>query len=550
MRIFLTLAGLLAAYTAVSAQQAEVKTRFPVKYVAEGAIYLEGGRTAGLAEGQKLTVRRSDPSIPQGRIIAEIEVSSVASASAACTIRSVREGIQIGDEAWMSPEDAEALVKRRTAEEASKFAQVLTFTDSNTLEEEARASVPRPPLPEINRARGRIGFESSTIRNLESSRNSSQYGLVLRIDATRLAGSYWNLSGFYRGRFTRQTSGASEETLTDLIQRTYHLSLNYSNPSSRYVAGFGRLFLPWATSLGTIDGGYVGRHVGKKFTLGLFGGSSPDPTSWRYDRNRQMAGVLVNLEGGSFESFRYSSSFGAALSRIRWRPDRQYGFLETSVLYKRSLSFYYNLETDLLRPTGSNQRKELAASRSYVTVRLQPHRLVSFDINHNYFREIPTFDSRLVATGLVDKLLFHGLSAGVRLELPYRINPYASFGRSNRTGDARNSWNQMYGLAVGNIARTGIRADARYSKFDSSFGRGVYRSIAFTRSVGEGLRFEIQAGRQNFTSPFTLQNRSWWVNTSADWIILRHYFTGGGFTFYRSPGQDYNQWYINIGYVF
>jgi hypothetical protein len=176
--------------------------------------------------------------------------------------------------------------------------------------------------------------------------------------------------------------------------------------------------------------------------------------------------------------------------------------------------------------------------------------VISFDVSHNYFREIPTFDARLVATGLVDQLLFHGLSAGVRLELPFRISPYASLGRSNKSGDVKDSWNQMYGVAIGNIARTGLRADVRFSKFDSSFGRGTYRSVSLTRGIGENLRLEVQGGQQNFLSSYTSQNQAWWVNANADWMLLMHFFTGVGFTLYNSPGQSYRQWYVSLGYGF
>ena len=141
-----------------------------------------------------------------------------------------------------------------------------------------RAAVPKAPLPEINRVRGRIGIEYSTVRDLFVPRQTSSVGVVFRIDATRLKGTYWNLSGYYRGRLTQQHRDPSQETLTDLLQRTYHLSLTYNNPASRWVAGMGRLYLPWATSLGTVDGGYFGCRLGKRVTVGLFGGTAPDPT--------------------------------------------------------------------------------------------------------------------------------------------------------------------------------------------------------------------------------------------------------------------------------
>jgi hypothetical protein len=529
-------------------QQTEVKTRFAVKYVAEGAVYLDAGRDAGLAEGQRLSVRRADASGAEGNVIAEIQVVSVATSSAACTIRTLHEAVRVGDTAVLSAADAEAMQKQRLAEESSKYSQVITFTEGDPLEQEVRASVPKPPLREINRARGRIGLEYNTVLDLTMPRQTSSIGLVVRIDATRIKGTYWSLSGYYRGRLTRRSQNSSRDTLTDLINRTYHLNLTHNNPASRWVAGLGRMFLPWAPSQGTIDGGYFGLRLGKHFTVGVFGGSAPDPTSWRYDPNRQLFGSFFNLEGGSFESFRYSATVGGATSRIRWKPDREFAFLETSLLYKRSASVYYNLEMDMLHSADPTAKKEIVPARSYVTVRLQPHRMISFDLNHNYFRDIPTFDARLLATGLVDKLLFQGLSVGVRLELPWRISPYVSIGRSNKTGDAKDAWNQMYGLTISNVLHSGVRADARYSKFDSSFGRGTYRSISLSRTSWESLRFEAQAGEQNYISSLAAQNRARWINLNADWILRRHYFIGGGYTLYRSPGQGYKQYQVNFSY--
>jgi len=51
--------------------------------------------------------------------------------------------------------------------------------------------------------------------------------------------------------------------------------MNYDNPDSHWVAGFGRMYLPWAVSLDTIDGGYVGRRLGRGATVGVFGVRHP-----------------------------------------------------------------------------------------------------------------------------------------------------------------------------------------------------------------------------------------------------------------------------------
>jgi len=530
-------------------QSPEQATPFRVKYVAEDVIYLDRGRSAGLSEGMKLTVKRytTFPGSGPPEIIAELEVTAVAESSAACVIKSLQGEIEPGDPAYLSPQDVQIIQAMKSLQDGEKYAQVVTFTEGDPLDEEARAAVPRPPLPEINRARGRIGFEYNTIHQQGDGGYSSQVGLVFRGDLTRIGGSYWNLSGHWRGRMNARTRNQQAETITDLLNRTYHLTLSYHNPESPWHAGFGRLYLPWATSLETIDGGYFGRQFARHFTGGMFAGSTPDPTSWNYNPDRQLVGAFVNYTGGSFESLHATSTAGVAVSRIDWRPERQFMFFENGIFYKRYLSVYHNLEADQIKGKFQPGRNEVRVSRSFLTVRVQPVSFLSLDFSHNYFRDIPTFDPRLIGTGLVDNLLFQGGSAGFRLELPLHSTLYASFGRSSRTGDARRSLNQMYGVTKDDVLGTGLRADLRYSKFDSSFGHGTYRSLSLSREISDILRLEVQAGRQNYASPLSNQSRSHFISAVANWFFARRYFLGGGYTVYRSRLQNYDQLYVNLG---
>jgi hypothetical protein len=537
-----------------------VRTKFRVKYIAEGAVYLDGGSSAGLVEGQKLVVKRSGTTatgsgtgqVQATRIIAQLEVISVAEASAVCDVRSTNGPLRAGDIASVVADEAQALAKRREAASGRRYPQVVSFTMGDPLDEEVRAAVPRPRLPEINRRRGRIGVEYSAIAGRSGSpMRGSQVGLVLRMDMTRIGGSYWNFSGYWRGRLDSRSSGLQTATINDLINRTYHLSLTYSNPNSPWVAGFGRLYIPWASSLSTIDGGYVGRRVGTGVTLGAFAGTTPDPTSWNYNPNRRLAGALVNFEGGSFETFRFISTAGMALSSLGWKAERKFAFFENGFFYKRYLSLFHTLEAD--GPTsvslGGQPGQSAAAgiTRSYLTLRVQPVSRLSLDLSHNYFRDLPTFDPRLVSTGLLDRLLFQGFSGGARLDLPMKISVYSSLGRSSRTGDTKPSLNQLYGVTLGEIWHTGIRSDVRYSKFDSSFGRGDYRALSFSRNFGEGLRWEVQTGLQHFASPLTRQTRGHFINTTLDWFLGPHYFLEGGFTWQRGDQQNYDQWFVVLG---
>ena len=532
-------------------------TVFRVKYVAEGVAYLDGGRSSGLTEGMKLEIKDTDLPAQQGaaadpadpRIVAELEVSAVAETSSVTDIHAPKRPVKPGDLAYLSSSDAEALVQQRALSTTRKYPAVITFTEGDPLDEEVRTFLPRPPLPSVNRARGRIGFDyMGTASHGTAGMTSSDVGIVMRTDITRIGGTYWNLSGYWRGRLTKQ-SPAGQQTLQDLINRTYHLSMTYDNPNSGWVAGFGRLYLPWANSLDTIDGGYFGRRLSKTTTLGIFGGSTPDPTSWNYSPDRVMGGSFINFEGGNFDAVHYSSTLGAGVSMLKWQLDKPFGFVENIVSYKRFLSIYDSLQVDSPQGNPAVPTPGPGLSRNFFTLRVQPHPRVELDFNYNYLRDVPTFDPQLIGTGLLDKYLFQGFSVGGRVEVHKQIFVYTDLGRSSRTGDAQSSLNQLYGVTFGRLPWFGLRADLHYSKFDSSFGSGSYKAFSISRNFNDNLHLEVLAGTQNFASSFTSNNRSRFVTANVETNFGPRYFIQGGFTADR--GQlSYDQWMFTIGYRF
>jgi AMIN domain len=554
-----------AGVTAIAESQAEasappqpnldVRVAFQVKYVAEGVTYLDGGQNDGLGEGMKLVVTDADPfsgrpTSDHSQTIADLEVVSSAQTSSVAAIRSTTRGIKVGDWAYLSFEDRQSLVTKRSLSSTRVYPVVVTFTEGDPLDEDARVEVPRPPLPEINRSRGRIGFDYSGIAGHGATAgSSSSLGLMLRADITRIHGTYWNLSGYWRGRLSSQ-SAFGQQTLQDLINRTYHMQLAYDNPNSRWVAGFGRLYLPWATSLDTIDGGYFGRRVGAKATAGIFAGSTPDPTSWNYSLDRHIAGAFVNFEGGSYDDVHYTSTSGLGIDTRKWKIDRPFVFFENDVSYKRYLSIYHSLQADSPAGNPAVAAPGAGIGRSFLTVRIAPAKRLEFDLNHTYFRDLPTYDPQLVGTGLLDKYLFQGFSAGVRVEAMKNIWVYTTLGRSSRSGDAKASLNQLYGVTFGKLPM-GVHTDVHYSVFNSSFGSGSYESLSLSRELHENLRFELLGGRQSFGSSLIAGNKSAsFVTGSFEAALGRNYFAQSGYTWSRGSLQSYDQWFLTFGYRF
>ena len=108
----------------------------------------------------------------------------------------------------------------------------------------------------------------------------------------------------------------------------------------------------------------------------------------------------------------------------------------------------------------------------------------------------------------------------------------------------------MYGFTAADIGRTGLRADLRYSKFDSSFGRGDYKLLTVSRHLGDRMMWDAQFGIQNLISPFSTNTNSRFVDTSFDTNLWGRSFLQSGYTIVRGNTIDYNQWYLSLGYRF
>ena len=564
-------AGAIPATAGPQEQENKKPAVFRVKYVGEGSVYIDGGRNADLQEGMKLSVVEAPPDsvIAEGiqyrgyEHVAELVISSVSDSSAVCDIVQAKGEVKVGQAAFLTPESVLSRHESESVSEQDKYPIVVTFTSGDPMDEEVRETkeAQQTRLTPMQRMQGRIGFNYGGTTE-SGGFTSRQMGLVIDANMRNIGGTYWNFVGSWRGNYGRSSTnlpGAASLTLTDLINRTYRIGFTYESPYSPVTVGVGRLFVPWAPSLSTIDGGYFGRKITRKITFGFFGGSTPDPSSWSYNPNQHIAGTLVNFEYGSFDHFRMYSTTGVALTSIQWKVARQFAFFENTWSWKQYVSFYNSLQADAARTSslttvlpsgqvvngGSNPTE---VSQSFSTLHFQPTKLLGFGVNHNYFKTLPTFDPRLLGTGLLDQYLFQGFSGDVRLSLPKRIGLFASLGQSKTTTDKKNSLNQAYGLSFGQLWKTGMLLDLHYSKFDSSFGSGKYQSVSLSKNFSDAFRVQVYGGHQNFYTPLSTNTNSNFVNGVVDFNVGPRYFMEGNFGWYQGASLSYTQWSSVFGY--
>lgn len=538
---------------------ATVRTDFHVRYINGANVYIDAGRDAGLTEGTALVLKQDtskaaddakNTALEPG-VIAKLQVVAVASTSAVCEVKSSARDLAVGDTLSLPDAEVEKIVEKNTLGNTRKYPMVISFSEGDPLDEEVREALPRPPLPEVNQLRGRIGFDISMIQQLgQASSTSKQYGIVFRADFTRIFGTYWNLNGYWRGNL--RTNSASTQTLQDLMNRTYLMNLTYINPGSHWTAGIGRLYLPWASSLEAIDGAYVGRSFDSHSVTGVFAGSTPDPTAWNYNPQRRIGGSFFNVHGGSFDSFRFSTTAGIGVNMLKWVINRPFAFTENSISYKHYFNLYHSMQID--RPTANPSMAPVSTGvgRSLLSARVQVNSHVVLELTDTYLRDVPTYDAALVGTGLLDKYLYQGINGGARIQFPRHITGYFSLGSSKDSADPKNAGNQMFGASMASIWKTGLTADARYSKFSSVFASGTYKTVTLSRDVTDRMRLDLQMGRYAYNSVAgagSVSNSNF-ANITFESNLGSKLFVQSMFTAQRGGLLDYNQWTTTVGVRF
>ena len=551
--------GQQAADTMASVKQsasAPMRTAFRVQYVNGKNAYVDGGRDAGLAEGMTLVIKldptkaERDKSAIEPGVVARLKVVAIASASAVCEVESSGRDVVSGDTLSLPDNEIAKLVEKSALGNTRQYPMVVSFSTGDPLDEEVRETVPRPPLPEVNQIRGRIGFDVSTIHDLgQGASVSSSYGMVFRADFTRIFGTHWNLNGYWRGNL-RKNSSAYQNSIQDLINRTYLMSLTYLNPQSQWSAGIGRLYIPYASSLETIDGAYGGWQFSKPAMVGIFAGSTPDPTAWNYNPQRRIGGLYLNTRGGSFDSFRYSVTGGYGVELLKWNVNRPFAFTEDDFSYKRIVSLYHSMQIDRPAANPGTAAISTGLGQSLLSLRVEAHPRVTLDLTDTYFRDVPTYDAALVGTGLLDKYLYQGINGGARIQFPRHITGYFSLGSSKDSSDPKAALNKMFGATVASIWNTGITADARFAQFDSSFASGSYTTFTVSREMRDNLRLNAQFGKYSYTSTVATNSNSSFINLVFDSNLGARLFFESMFTVQRGGTLNYNQWTSTIGYRF
>lgn len=473
---------------------------FTVKYRSAASVYLDSGKSQGLAVGDRLLV------VSAGATTAELEVVFLAEHSASCRVVSETKTVRGGDIVVAAKKTAAPVP---TSETATKTAAGPRAVSGPTAPFKSTA---KPPP--FARARGGVSLGYYRVWD-QSSPPSNFEQRTGRADLT-----LWDIGGrpFTLNTHFRSRQDIRSRTLSTLpprdqrSDRLYELSLRYDPPTDRIGFEVGRIGTSQFTGIGYLDGGMARFQIASPLQIGGFFGRRADIDSLGFDGSGQKYGGYLRWAPGG----RYSTrSADAQLAVIREfagaEISREYVSLESHLGSGARWSVFQRTEVDLNR----GWRRDLA-DRAYQisTVSVSTNYrfssstslAVSYDSRKNYRDHL----NRLVPEVIFDDLQHQGLRASLYFGRPYGMSVSASFGvRFKEKASNSDAYSFNGGVRHDNLFSTGFSIGIDGSGFSNGFTDGYLANARLGRRSSDGrTQVDFSYGSSLYRLKATGENRN------------------------------------------
>ena len=475
------LAWLALPASGVSAQESGIA----VRYRSADTVYLDAGRAAGIAVGDRFEVLR------EGRPIAELEVVFVADYSASCRIVVERGAIQ--------PNDA----VRRLGEAGPSAEEAPAQAPPAVAAESAAGGYPQPPSRQ-RRRRSQTRVSGSLTFDWESFTDDGAAQLDFQRTAARLnlrlrdiGGSPYELRLRLRAQENRRERGFDERaTETESRDRLYEAALIYEPPGGRFAYRIGRIGTSPFVAVGYLDGALGQVRLVRGVDVGAFFGSRPLIEDIDFESFGEKYGFFTRFSGGGSNSYQTFELFVAGV-REEGELDvsREYVALETRWAPGKRWSFYQRAELDL----NNGWREELTGTSSQLSnlsvalnARVGAHG--RFSLSYDSFERYRTEETRFIPRELFDDLQRQGLRARLSLGDPRGLSFNLNAGLRDREGDSDNTVSYGAGIRHGDIASWGLSLAADATAFSNELTDGYLATMRAAKRFRGGHQLSLTLG--------------------------------------------------------
>jgi len=446
--------------------------RASVSYITSSSIYIDGGRTAGFAVGDTISVTRGRTAI------CTAVIGAVSSSSSSASIISQSAEPAVGDRASISK-----VIPPKEPDAPTRFAD---------------PTVPAA-TPVSSVVSGYVALNYSATARGGSSFDVSQPGAAMRLTISRLAGTGVTFSMYGRTSYDMTGQVPRFGRTSSLTTRLYEAVLTYDDPASWFGFNLGRVSSRYVAGMGVFDGAEAYVRIGG-LKVGGFGGWQSDYTGSSFGMQKQKAGGFLSYGwGGSvFTSSEITLAYGKEM--VKGRLDRDYLYLRSRLRLASNLFFYQSTELDMHQMENGAPVSKLGFTNSYVSVTYYPLQWLSLSGGYDATRVVYLFETmKSIADTLVDQSLKQGLRGSASVRLP--LNIVLNAGGTVRPASGSNPQAHTFGggIRIADIGRSGISVGGQYTRIGSRYTNGVDLTADLSWWMSDALSGSLRIDRYQYT---------------------------------------------------
>jgi hypothetical protein len=497
-----------------------------ISYLTSSSFYVDAGRDDGIQVGQILEVMRSDA------VIALLQVTDLSSHRAVCIRKEGDTVLQIGDSARFLP--------RSVPQESPP---------SDKKAEVAPAAAP-------NRAargggvHGRVGLRYLAVRDLKQSDTGfSQPTLDLRLDGNQIGGSPVGLNVDVRSRQTYRTSPDGLKD-TDQATNVYRFAMSLQGSESPWHLTVGRQLSPALASINIFDG-LEGEYQAKRWAIGVFTGTQPDPIDFGYSSTIREHGGFVQWHSEPLSKRRWALTTGLVGSYEESRINREFSYLQGNYMGPR-LSFWLTQEVDLNRGWKADvENSTLSMTSTFVNVNFRAGEAWTFNAGYDNRRNVRLYRDRITPETEFDDAYRNGVWAGATVRIAERFRIGVDV---RERGGGESGGVDGYTLVLGTerLTRLGLDFHSRSSRYTNASVEGWLHSLSMGIAPGHRVHVALTGGVRdevNLVDPASTGRLNWY-GLDFDLILGRRWLFMTLLERSQSDLEANTQIYSSISYRF
>jgi hypothetical protein len=482
-----------------------------VTHLDSSHVYIDSGENKQLRGGDQLKVVRGSTTV------AVLEVTDIASDRAACNILEEFSTVEAGDFVRLPI---------RIGDDDSAPAREFPSAESTMIVHSA-PTIPSPAPPRSGskqRLRGRVGVRYLIVQDrTENGSEFSQPALDMRLDGNGLAAGHLGLAVDVRSRRTYRTPAVGEGEAEDSA-RVYRAALSIHDRRGRHRVTAGRQFSPSLATVSVFDGVLADLNRAS-WSIGVFGGTQPDPISYGFSQEITEYGGFVQLHNRPQSNKHWSVTSGAVGSYQSGEVNREFAYLQALFTGPR-LSLFATQEVDFNRDwkilDGEDQ---FSFTSTYLHIGYRVSRGFSLRGGYDNRRNIRLYRDHITPETEFDDSFRRGTWVGFtqRFANRYRLGLDGKTNSSETAGTA-NSYTLT--LGANRISRANLSLNYRGTFLTNERLEGWLHSLNTSVSAGRRTRLSAIGGLREDTNLVdeTLSQQLVWYGLAVDLSLGRHWF--------------------------